>query len=80
MLVRDIPPFEKLETRTEQVDAFFRRVHPSSYETCMIMHNFDKVIPDDLVLLLVTYLSSTIDFTKLCSTECTPIDLRLMTN
>lgn len=42
VLVRDIPPFEKHETRSEQVDAFFRRVHPSSYESCMVMHNFDK--------------------------------------
>ncbi|KAG0604384.1 hypothetical protein M758_10G168100 [Ceratodon purpureus] len=42
VLVRDIPATEKHESRTEQVDAFFRRTHPAAYERCMIMHNFDK--------------------------------------
>jgi hypothetical protein len=46
VLVRDIPATEKNETRTEQVDAFFRRTHPSAYERCMIMRNTNKVTPE----------------------------------
>ena len=43
VLVRDIPAAEKHETRTEQVDAFFRRTHPAAYERCMVMRHLDKV-------------------------------------
>lgn len=43
-LVRDIPPRSKNESRTEQVDAFFRRVHPDTYEKSLIVTKLKKVI------------------------------------
>lgn len=42
VLVRDIPVSQEHEKRTEQVESFFRRVHPHSYERCMIMHDFSE--------------------------------------
>lgn len=42
-LVRDIPPPPKRMTRAEQVNAFFRKIHPDTYETCAIVTNLKKV-------------------------------------
>ncbi|KAL2607537.1 hypothetical protein R1flu_026110 [Riccia fluitans] len=36
-LVRDIPPTAKNETREEQVDSFFKQVHPETYEKSKIV-------------------------------------------
>lgn len=47
VLVRDIPVSQEHEKRTEQVESFFRRVHPHSYERCMIMHDFSEVPPQN---------------------------------
>jgi len=42
-LVRDIPAPPKLITRTAQVNAFFRKIHPDTYESCIIVTNLKKV-------------------------------------
>lgn len=42
VLVRDIPAPEKHQTRSEQVESFFRRVHPHTYERCMVLHDFSQ--------------------------------------
>lgn len=55
VLVRDIPKAEIHETRTEQIDAFFRRVHPGAYETNMVVSNY-KAVSDDDTFLKYTYL------------------------
>lgn len=47
VLVRDIPKAEIHETRAEQIDAFFRRVHPGAYETNMVVGNYKAVSDDD---------------------------------
>ncbi|KAG6546299.1 hypothetical protein Mapa_012340 [Marchantia paleacea] len=41
-LVRDIPPLSKNETRSEQVDTFFRQVHPDTYEKSLLVTKLDK--------------------------------------
>jgi len=54
VLVRDIPKAEIHETRTEQIDAFFRRVHPGAYETNMVVSNYkaaDKLYNERLKAL-----------------------------
>eukprot|EP01018_Ginkgo_biloba_P029931 Gb_08556 [translate_table: standard] len=42
VLVRDIPPVPPGETRTEQVDSYFRRLHPGTYEKSLIVTDFSK--------------------------------------
>lgn len=42
-LVRDIPPKPKGMSRREQVNAFFRKIHPDTYENCLIVCNLKKV-------------------------------------
>jgi hypothetical protein len=42
-LVRDIPAPPKHMSRAQQVHAFFRKIHPNSYESCMIVTNVKKV-------------------------------------
>ena len=42
-LVRDIPAPPKHMSRAEQVDAFFRKLHPDTYESCTIVTNLSKV-------------------------------------
>ncbi|CAM6086043.1 unnamed protein product [Calypogeia fissa] len=41
-LVRDIPKLSKDETRSEQVDHFFRTVHPDTYEKATIVTKLNK--------------------------------------
>ncbi len=50
-LVRDIPKPPRGMTRVQQVDTFFKKLHPDSYEKCMVVTNHKKVkalIGDDL--------------------------------
>jgi len=42
-LVRDIPKPGAHETHTEQVDTFFRQLHPGTYEKCIIICKLKKV-------------------------------------
>lgn len=42
-LVRDIPSPPKNMRRAQQVDAFFRKLHPDTYDSCMIVTNLKKV-------------------------------------
>lgn len=42
-LVRDIPPKPKGMSRREQVNAFFRKIHPDTYENCLIVCNLKKL-------------------------------------
>lgn len=42
-LVRDIPQAPKHMDRNEQVDTFFKKLHPDTYETCMVVTNLNKV-------------------------------------
>lgn len=42
-LVRDIPPRPSRMTRREQVNTFFKKLHPDTYETCVIVTNLEKV-------------------------------------
>jgi hypothetical protein len=42
-LVRDIPAPPKHMARREQVDAFFKKLHSDTYQTCMIVTNVKKV-------------------------------------
>ncbi|KAL2610803.1 hypothetical protein R1flu_022495 [Riccia fluitans] len=41
-LVRDIPPVPNNESREEQVDSFFKRVHPGTYEKSLIVTRLNK--------------------------------------
>jgi hypothetical protein len=43
-LVRDIPKPGANETRTEQVDTFFRQLHPGTYEKCIIICKLKKAL------------------------------------
>lgn len=43
VLVRDIPKPDKHESRTEEVDSFFRKVHPAAYERCMVVNDLKSV-------------------------------------
>ncbi|CAK9213165.1 unnamed protein product [Sphagnum troendelagicum] len=43
-LVRDIPKPGAHETRTEQVDTFFRQLHPGTYEKCIIICKLKKAL------------------------------------
>lgn len=42
-LVRDIPARPSRMTRREQVNTFFKKLHPDTYETCVIILNLKKV-------------------------------------
>lgn len=43
VLVRDIPKPPPHQTHAEHVDAFFRSVHPGSYDRCIIVKDLRKV-------------------------------------
>jgi hypothetical protein len=43
VLVRDIPKREGKETRTEQVEKFFSRVHPGAYNRILPVHKTKPV-------------------------------------
>ncbi|CAM6020246.1 unnamed protein product [Sphagnum balticum] len=42
-LVRDIPKPPRGMTRVQQVDTFFKKLHPDSYEKCMVVTNHKKL-------------------------------------
>jgi hypothetical protein len=43
VLVRDIPKPEVHQTRSEQVDSYFRKLHPGTYEKCLVACDISKV-------------------------------------
>ncbi|KAG0605251.1 hypothetical protein M758_9G043300 [Ceratodon purpureus] len=43
-LIRDIPAPPKHMSRAQQVNAFFRKIHPDTYETCLIVTNVKKLM------------------------------------
>lgn len=43
-LIRDIPPPPKGMTRREQVNAFFRKIHPDTYMNCLIVCKLNKLL------------------------------------
>jgi hypothetical protein len=42
VLVRDIPKPEVHQTRSEQVDSYFRKLHPGTYEKCLVARDISK--------------------------------------
>jgi hypothetical protein len=42
VLVRDIPKPEVHQTRSEQVDSYFRKLHPGTYEKCLVACDISK--------------------------------------
>ena len=42
VLVRDIPPVQPGKTRREQVDSYFRRLHPETFEKSLIVTDFSQ--------------------------------------
>jgi hypothetical protein len=60
-LVRDIPKPNKDETRQEQVDNFFRMVHPDTFEKSLIVTKLDKVsctTVKSFVMIFIIFLAS----------------------
>lgn len=43
VLVRNIPPPPANQTHAQHVDSFFRRLHPGSYDRCIIVKDLRKV-------------------------------------
>jgi hypothetical protein len=43
VLVTDIPPEVDAKNRHSQVDSFFRRLHPGSFESVQVISKFAKV-------------------------------------
>ena len=44
VLVRDIPPMPKGQTRNEQVDSFFRKLHPETFYKSMVITDIKQVL------------------------------------
>lgn len=44
ILVRDIPPVTKGQTRKEQVDSYFRKLHPETFYKSMVITDIKQVL------------------------------------
>lgn len=43
VLVKDLPKPTVHETQSDQVDSFFRMVHPGAYDRCIVVNDLRKV-------------------------------------